>query len=842
MNRSERRAARKQRGGGGQSDLLASAIRCHEAGALMEAERLYRDVLAADPNNAGVLHNLGILAIQTGRQPLAVDLIGKAVARNRRMPDGHYNLAIALEALGRDDDALAQYRHAIALKPDYADAQMNLGNLLVRRGRMDEALACYRQVLALQPQSTLAYYNIANVLRQGGQLDDAAAHYRQAIALKPDFAEAHNNLGNVLKDGGSTADAEAAYLRALELKPDYAEAHNNLGILLMSCDSPEPAVARYRQALQVRPNFVEAHNNLGLALFALGRPEEAIAHLERAIALKPDYMDAYLNLARQLYAAGDVGQAVAVAARAVAVRATAETQDLFARYVGALPDSAAAEPYRDLVGAALRHGWTRPATLEQVAIGLITRNAGLRPLVTRAGGAAESLAVEPPELAALAGDGLLRDLMISARTSDSVLERVLTAARRELLTLAHAESAPGLLEFACALARHCFINEYIYAQTDEELQALDRLTDGIAARIRAGDDVPALWLAAVAAYRPLHSLAGSDDIASRTWPEPTAGLVAQQVLEPREEEAIRAALPALTAIDDDVSRKVREQYEANPYPRWTAASPAVRTLTADAYLGAKFPRAPLRPLPASGEAEILIAGCGTGRQAIELYGEISGAHILAIDLSAASLAYALRKTCALDLPISYAQADILRLGEIGRSFDLIEASGVLHHLADPLAGWRILLSLLRPGGVMAVGLYSHLARAEINAARSFVAEQGYQATAQDIRRARQAILALPEGAPSGKVRRLGDFYAMSECRDLLFHVQEHQFTIPQIADFLAEQDLQLLGFEVDARVAAAYAQRHPQDPAKLDLARWHDLEVETPDLFTGMYQLAVQKR
>jgi tetratricopeptide (TPR) repeat protein/SAM-dependent methyltransferase len=839
MNRSERRAARKQ--GRGSNELLAAAIRCHEAGALMEAERHYRGVLAADPDNAGVLHNLGILAIQTNRHELAVDLIGKAVARNRRMPDGHYNLAIALEALGRDDDALPHYRQAIALKPDYADAQMNLGNLLVRHGSMEEALACYRQVLALQPQSVLAHYNIANVFSLRGQLDDAAAHYRKAIALKPDFAEAHNNLGNVLKDGGSNADAEAAYLRALELQPGYAEAHNNLGILLMSRDAPEPAVARYRQALQARPNFVEAHNNLGLALFALRRPEEAIAHLERAIALKPDYVDAYLNLARELYAAGDVGQAVIVAARAVAVRATAETQSLFARYVGALPDSAAADAPRDLVGQALRHAWTRPATLEQVAIGLIKRNAAIRSLVERAG-AAGPLAIEPPELAALAGDGLLRDLMIAARISDPVLERTLTSARRALLTLSAGDSASDVLDFACALARHCFINEYIYPETDAEMDQLGSLTDRIAARMRAGDQVPALWLAAIAAYRPLHSLAGLGDVASRTWPVPVTELLVQQILEPREEATIRATLPALTAIDDEVSRKVRAQYEENPFPRWMAAAPTVRARAVDGYLRAKFPRAPLRPLPAAGDAEILIAGCGTGLQAIEVCRQISGARILAIDLSAASLAYAQRKTNALDLPIRYAQADILRLGEIGRSFDLIEVSGVLHHLADPSAGWRVLLSLLRPGAVMAVGLYSRLARAEINAARAFIAGQGYGSTAQEIRRARQDILALPEGTPGREVRRWGDFYAMSECRDLLFHVQEHQFTIPQIAGFVAEHDLQFLGFEVDARVATAYAQRNPQDPAMLDLARWHDLEVESPSLFAAMYQFAVQKR
>jgi tetratricopeptide (TPR) repeat protein/SAM-dependent methyltransferase len=841
MNRSERRAARKQ-GRGGPSDLLAVAIRCHEAGALMEAERHYRGVLAADPNNAAVLHNLGILAVQTNRHQLAVDLIGKAVARNRRMPDAHYNLAIALEALGRDDDALPHYRQAIALKPGYADAHMNLGNLLVRRGGLDEALACYRQVLALQPQSVLAHYNIANVFGLRGQLEAAAAHYREAIALKPDFAAAHNNLGNVLKDGGAATEAEAAYLRALELQPDYAEAHNNLGILLMSRGAPEPAAARYRQALQARPDFVEAHNNLGLALFALRRPEEAIGHLERAIALKPDYVDAYLNLARELYAAGDVTQAVTVAARAVVVRATAQSQNLFARCVGALPAPSAAEPYRDLVAQALRHGWAPPSSLEQVAIGLIKRSPAIGSLVAQAT-AAGPLALEPPELAALAGEGLLCDLMISARVSDPVLERILTAARRDLLIMATAgEPAPALVDFACALARHCFVNEYIYAETDEERHAVASMTERVAARMRAGGDVPPLWVAALASYCPLHALAGLDDLASRTWAEPVAALMTQQVLEPREEATIRAALPALTAIDDEVSLKVRQQYEENPYPRWMAPAPAVRAQPADAYLRGKFPHAPLRPLPASGDTEILIAGCGTGRHAIDLCREIAGARILAIDLSAASLAYAERKTRPLDLPIHYAQADILRLSEIGRSFDLIEASGVLHHLADPLAGWRILLSLLRPGGVMAVGLYSRLARAEINAARAFVAEHGYRATAHDIRRARQAILALPEGAPGREMRRHGDFYAMSECRDALFHVQEHQFTIPQIAEFLAEEDLQLLGFEVDTRVARAYAQRNPQDPAMLDLKRWHDLEVESPRLFAAMYQFAVQKR
>ena len=328
---------------------------------------------------------------------------------------------------------------------------------------------------------------------------------------------------------------------------------------------------------------------------------------------------------------------------------------------------------------------------------------------------------------------------------------------------------------------------------------------------------------------------------SRPWPDVVDGLLTQQVREPTEEEAIATALPALTAIDDEVSRRVRDQYEANPYPRWVAPMPPVTAAALGEHLRRKFPLAPLRP-PAAAEADILIAGCGTGAHAIDICRRIRGARVLAIDLSRASLAYAARKSRALGLPIDYAQADILKLADLDRAFDLIEASGVLHHLADPFAGWRILLARLKPAGVMSVGLYSKLARADINAARAFIAERGYAASADGIRRCRQDILASTPAAPGRTAIQSGDFYSVSGCRDLLFHVQEHQHTLPEIATFLAEQDLQFLGFEIDQRVLGAYLARNPEDPAATDLDRWHSFELDNPGVFAGMYQFATQRR
>ena len=156
--------------------------------------------------------------------------------------------------------------------------------------------------------------------------------------------------------------------------------------------------------------------------------------------------------------------------------------------------------------------------------------------------------------------------------------------------------------------------------------------------------------------------------------------------------------------------------------------PPSNPLSFDDHTSLQFPGASFQRL-GKANPDILIAGCGTGRQSIGAAQNIVGARVLAIDLSLTSLAYAKRKTLALGLRnIEYAQADILQLGSIGRTFDVIEAGGVLHHMADPWRGWRVLLALLRPGGCMRIGLYSALARPAVVAARRFIAEQGFGPT------------------------------------------------------------------------------------------------------------------
>lgn len=820
MNRKERRAA--QKGGAGAfaarpqdvADLYAAALAHHRDGKLADARTLYAKVLVLQPDHV----------------------------------ECHYHLGLALRALGRVNEAATHYARAVALKPDYADAHTNLGNALYEQGKLAEAAQCYQRAIALNPRDPAAPYNLANVLAQQGRADEAIAQFQRTLAIDPNLFQAHNNLANALMARDRFDEAIAHYRQALALNPGLAEACMNLGNMLSFQGMHAEALVQFRRAVELKPDYAEAHNNLGVALSVLGELEQAAASYRRASELKPDFIDAYNNLARLALGAGDPAQALAVLRHALQVKETPATKTLIVQCLEeprAIPDLSG---LRDLVVRALAETWGRPSDLARAASHLVKANVALRP------GIAEANAIWPPRFAAesvrdasaaAAADPLLRWVLETGPVCDPELERFLVAHRFALLEAAaggDAATGENMLAFHAALARQCFINEYVFAVSSAEQDRVRHLQDALAAALGSGAEVPVLPLVAVAAYGPLHALPGADGLPQRQWPSPVQALLVQQVQEPREEQRLRASIPALTPIEDSVSRAVRDQYEDNPYPRWIKPAPVARAPSLQDYLRRKFPLAPLRNV-AKGSFDILIAGCGTGQQALEAAERFPDANMLAIDLSLTSLSYARRKSDAHGAGRTvFAQADILQLGSIGRTFDVIESSGVLHHLADPMRGWGILLSLLRPFGLMRLGLYSKVARHHIEAARAAIAERAYRPNPDDIRRCRQELMGFDGGQLFANFSASVDFYTLSSCRDLLFHVQEHQLTLPEVAAFLAENDLEFLGFELDPAVLRQYGLAHPDDRRQSDLARWDAFERQYPHVFSGMYQFWVQKR
>ena len=145
---------------------------------------------------------------------------------------------------------------------------------------------------------------------------------------------------------------------------------------------------------------------------------------------------------------------------------------------------------------------------------------------------------------------------------------------------------------------------------------------------------------------------------------------------------------------------------------------------------------------------------------------------------------------------------------------------------------------------MKIGLYIETARQDIINGHSIIAEKGYTTSAEDIRRCRQDFIAMAEdGNPTmAKICNYRDFFSLSECRDALFHVQEHRFTLPQIEAALQALKLKFLGFELKDRGALRnFTKSHPSKSALTSLDLWHEFELENPDTFRGMYQFWCRK-
>jgi protein O-GlcNAc transferase len=278
------------------SEALASAMAHHQAGRIQIAEPIYRDILAADPNQVDALHLLGVAQHQQGNHAVAVEYLERAIALQGNRAIFHNNLGEAYRALKRFPEAIACYRRALQIDPAFGGIYYNLGNALKDDGQLTEAIATYRRALQFNPNDAATYNNLGNALRTREEFDEALACYQRSVQLNPNYAEAHNNLGLVLTQLKDPERAVAAFGRALQLKPGFVEAHNNLGNVYKAYVRLDEAAACYRQALALNPNFGEGHTNLGIVLKDQGQIEESVACFRRGLELKPGNAETHSNL------------------------------------------------------------------------------------------------------------------------------------------------------------------------------------------------------------------------------------------------------------------------------------------------------------------------------------------------------------------------------------------------------------------------------------------------------------------------------------------------------------------------------------------------------------------
>ena len=572
----------------------------------------------------------------------------------------------------------------------------------------------------------------------------------------------------------------------------------------------------FREAIRVERRNAQHHFHLALVLEARAKFGPAAEHLTLALRLDPSQADA----ARRL--------ATLISRRPI-------------------PADVALDPVG--MRAALQHYSSASWLIVKLALYTLTAKGPLA--ATMDMGKREGWATAARSLClARTADTLRNELFLEILRSDILrdadMEYLLTAVRSALLLEVPAERFQDrdLLRFAIALMQQCRANEYCWYVSEAEEARLANEAPSLPALLE-GDVNASRKLLLTLLYKSFRATLGEGalpDAFAKVRPKALRDAVQACLAEDGDLRARAQSIPQLGVISDEVSLQVARQYEDNPYPRWTSLR---RPPQGEERKRLETFFKPSRLAFMDQPYNVLIAGCGTGHQAVYWALNSPLAHVTAVDLSMSALAYALKmaeRYAARN--IEFRQADIQQLPAtqgFAAQFHIIECLGVLHHMADPFGGWRALLSCLAPEGKLLLGLYSATARRVVTELRADPAFPGPGCDDKALRKFRRTLLDRAPEQPGGQLKLSPDFYSASEFRDLACHVSERCVTLAEIQSFLQANALAFRGFWLDPQQLDHFHRQFPGEvwPGRLDA--WQQYEASNPHAFGAMYNFWCEK-
>ncbi len=851
-----------------------------DAGQDEKLEAFTQSRLKTTPKDGLSLSMLGLALARQKKPDAAVNAITKALTLEPKNADFHARAAHIFLRLGKAKEAEKACDKAMTLDSENAEALVIAARLRINAGQSQDALWILHQVTAAKPDVLSAYLARIALYEKHQHLTEAFAETQAALRITPWSAEAAIRQAHLLLVSGQYAQVLAVIEQTLAFAPATASIRTLQAQCWFEMGKPEAGIPILLEALKAYPQELELLPPLACSLVAAGHYAECLKYCEMLLAKNPTHplglvnrATAYYNLHRFADATADCETLMqltpenvqiyqihteacrrlgrgedAMRSAWISVRLAPNNTDCWNNFANAIALSSFSEP-----DAALEKDLAHCLSLPQVdktslwipSLQYLMLTPGLKRACDLAWAddlAAITAGLRDGSLFEALAHPIMLPLLEGSNIPAAGIEKLHTIARRGLLHLWLEKKWPTdarLQPYLQALAQQCFRNEYVYYVGEDEKPLLEALKTSLQ-QTQTLSDAHLL----LACYEPLSAMHWLDTTLQSPTPAAYATLVRQQWTEPMQERALRSTIQALTPVEDWVSKAVQGQYEVNPYPRWVHL-PILASGTYKSTLKSEIPmlqRDPDWSIPA--DAEVLIAGCGTGQHPLHIAQMHPNIRLLAVDLSLSSLSYAKRKGQEYGITnVAFGQADILHLPSLGRQFDVIESVGVIHHMHDPMAGWEALYACLKPGGLLRLGLYSELARKSVVACRTHIAEQGYSSSVEDIRRFRHMVFAEPEDSAIAPIISSPDFYALSNCRDLLFHVQEHRFTIPMLKEALARFHMEFMGFSFRDRdfIAKNYTPHFPDDPFGRNLDNWQVLETGNPRLFGSMYNFYARK-
>ncbi len=614
-----------------------------------------------------------------------------------------------------------------------------------------------------------------------------------------------NLLGSIQNELQNYEEAIINFKKIIKIKPDFADAHYNLGIIYKKLNQIDNSIYHYECCIKINPNKYEAFNNLGNVYKDKQETQLAIENYLKCLEKKPNYLIALQNFGVCLQNFKFTKQSLIVE--------------------------------KHIINLLEKNKILRPVDIVKSLINYLYLDKKFTEIIENFGELRKNYILEN-----LINDVLnfkiLIQLLKITQITDIKIEKVLRHLRSDiLLNISLIKNKGAALKLLESIAAQCFINEYIYPIELNEKNALNKIKQKIKEGLLKGNlKKLILEISCLATFEPLSTFDWSNKIINN---EELSSIVVQQIVNPKKEINLKKTINS-NQIKNHVSLKVKDQYENNPYPRWEKIALASKPKKVINFFNNLDLKINEKNIKNWNKVDVLVAGCGTGQHAITTATKYKNSYITAIDLSASSLSYAKRKADELEIEnIEFIQMDLLDLKNFGKKFDIIESVGVLHHMEDPLNGWKILNDILNTNGMMMIGLYSKIARQHIERIRNDIIKINIEANYKNIINFREKII-LSKNDDYNLIKESPDFYSLSNLRDLLFHVQEKRFTITEIENILNKLNLKFCGFE-NNELLKFFKVTHTKKKDLYDLKLWNNFELNNPRIFAGMYQFWCQK-
>ena len=727
------------------------------------------------------------------------------------------------------------------LRNGYSDADIisNYALICEEKGENEKAIRLYEKCAKSFPNHIYSKLNLSFLYYKLNQLEIAEIIIEEAIQLKPSLPNGHCIRGLILKGLDKYDESRLSLEKAIELDKNYFDAYINLGLLNKDSNKYNEAEEYYLKALEINNKSAIAHLNLGACYKEKQDLDKAILHTKMAIEIDNKLENCYLNLATIYNQIGDYKKSLSLTKKELLLHKHSElSYQLISELIkkGEVLNTSEKDN-RELLKNLLNRKDISHRELFGNLNSLISKE------ILEELSILESKLYENNKFNILIKNKELVKALSLLIFCSPLWEKVLGNIRKNIL-LNYTEKdkiSNSIFNFIIGLGSQCFLNEYVYYISTEEKDKLKELKTII--NNNKNQDYK---LAIISCYQSLSSI--NDEIINLNTYIPNKkefnNLLNLQFKELNAEKKISKGIKKIGNIKDSTSKEVKNQYELNPYPRWRYNSFAKENkLNFLSVINSEISPNTIKPNSVqltNKKINILIAGCGTGIQIIEA-SRYSNCEITAIDLSNSSISYAKRKVDEYGLKnINFIEMDLLELTSLNKRFDLIECSGVLHHMNEPSKGLSNLFDVLEPEGFLKLGLYSKYAREEILKARKLIKEKDIKPNIDGIRNFRNDLLN-GEIKEVNEISNWSDFYSTSMCRDLCFHTHENCYTLIEIKNMLKVSNLEFLGFTLSKEIRDKYQIDNKDKDSLKNLELWDKFEKLNPNSFREMYQFWSRK-